>query len=329
LVLGLPIPQIVLAENKVRRGAFIVLDGKQRLLTLRQFAHGSSIGSPEDEQDFSRLDLRSLDVRDDLNGKSLVAIERDPSLVDDLNAFLNQPIRTVVVRNWPNESFLHLVFLRLNTGSVQLAPQELRQAIHPGPFTNFLDDYSSEQSQQVRRALRISRPDFRMRDIEITLRFFAFHYFFDGYRDNLKQFLDTATGNLNQVWQEDESDFRSLARNMDAAIDVTFSIFGNDGAFYRWDGTRYEHRFNRPIFDIMMCYFKLEEVRIAALAKAELVQDFFKMLCQSDSDFLRSIQTTTKTMWATTYRFHVWGEVLGKALGLQLSVPEVVDTRLR
>ena len=36
IVLGFPIPQIVLANNK-ERGKYIVLDGKQRLLTILQF----------------------------------------------------------------------------------------------------------------------------------------------------------------------------------------------------------------------------------------------------------------------------------------------------
>jgi len=33
-VLGFPVPQLVLAENPRRRGTFIVIDGKQRLLTI-------------------------------------------------------------------------------------------------------------------------------------------------------------------------------------------------------------------------------------------------------------------------------------------------------
>jgi hypothetical protein len=37
LIVGLPIPQIVLAESKHERGKFIVLDGKQRLLSILQF----------------------------------------------------------------------------------------------------------------------------------------------------------------------------------------------------------------------------------------------------------------------------------------------------
>ena len=38
LILGLPIPQIVLAESQESKGTFLVIDGKQRLLTLQRFA---------------------------------------------------------------------------------------------------------------------------------------------------------------------------------------------------------------------------------------------------------------------------------------------------
>ena len=38
IILGLPIPQLVLAESPDSKGTFIVIDGKQRLLSLQQFA---------------------------------------------------------------------------------------------------------------------------------------------------------------------------------------------------------------------------------------------------------------------------------------------------
>ena len=38
LFMGLPIPQIILAEQRDKKGKFIVIDGKQRLLSLKQFA---------------------------------------------------------------------------------------------------------------------------------------------------------------------------------------------------------------------------------------------------------------------------------------------------
>lgn len=37
LILGLPIPEIILAERKDKKGTYIVIDGKQRLISIRQF----------------------------------------------------------------------------------------------------------------------------------------------------------------------------------------------------------------------------------------------------------------------------------------------------
>jgi uncharacterized protein with ParB-like and HNH nuclease domain len=120
LIMGLPIPQLVLAESKRQKGSFIVIDGKQRLLSLRQFA------AKKDDEKYQVLKLEKLEARNDLNGKSLSDLETNPALAEDLSSFQNQTIRTVVIKNWPNESVLYLIFLRLNTSSVPLSPQELR-----------------------------------------------------------------------------------------------------------------------------------------------------------------------------------------------------------
>ena len=210
LVLGLPIPQIVLAEDKNRRGKFIVLDGKQRLLALRQFAAGSSFAASEEEEKFRGFSLTGLEVREDLRLATLKKMESDDSYVDDLNSLLNETVRTVVVRRWPNEDFLNLVFLRLNTGSVKLSPQELRQALHPGPFTDYLDDCASD-SEWLRKALHLDKPDFRMRDVEVLLRYFGFQFTLDEYTGNLKKFLDDTVNLLNAQWLKEEEDIGRLA----------------------------------------------------------------------------------------------------------------------
>ena len=109
IILGLPVPQIVLAERKDRRNAYVVIDGKQRLLAMRQFA-----AEPDDT--FDVLTLAGLEVRPDLNGWTLEKLRAAPDRADDLVAFENQTIRTVVVRNWPNEDFLVLGVLTLKPG---------------------------------------------------------------------------------------------------------------------------------------------------------------------------------------------------------------------
>jgi hypothetical protein len=137
LIVGLPIPQIVLAESKQDRGKFIVLDGKQRLLAILQFW---GLG----EGDNNSYSLSGLSLRRDLNKTSFTELSTQAALEPDYNALCNQAIRTVVIRNWKDTDFLHTVFLRLNTGSVNLSPQELRQALLPGPFSDYIDDTAAK-----------------------------------------------------------------------------------------------------------------------------------------------------------------------------------------
>ena len=117
LIYGLPIPQIVLAEDKKKKGRFIVVDGKQRLITLQKF-----FKSENNSQDF--LVLKGL-RNDELNGLSHNNLEtKFPELYEN---FLNQSIRSVIIKNWPSDNFLYTIFFRFNTGSLGISPQELRR----------------------------------------------------------------------------------------------------------------------------------------------------------------------------------------------------------
>jgi hypothetical protein len=95
---------LVLAEKRDQRGRYLVLDGKQRLLSLLQFT-GNAVGRHNDFR------LSGLEARMDLSRKKFANFQSDIALQDDLNALLNHTIRTVLIRNWPSTSFLHWYFL--------------------------------------------------------------------------------------------------------------------------------------------------------------------------------------------------------------------------
>ena len=316
LFMSLPVPQIVLAERQEKRGSYIVIDGKQRLLSIRRF------GVEDDSDEFKPLKLTGLTNRQELNDQTWVSLRDNPEFEDAITAYENQTIRTVVVRNWRTESFLYLVFLRLNTGSLPLSTQELRQALHPGPFTDFVEVHSG-QSCSIRKALRLKAPDFRMRDAEILTRFFAFSESIHLYNGNLKEFLDKTSERYNDAWDAREAQIKDLAQQCDAAIDTTISIFAAD-AFRRWrspDG--FAGRFNRAVFDIMTFYFRRSEVRDRTIGQEERVKGAFKDLCSSDEQFSEALQTTTKSIGATFSRLSRWGEKLESILGCDLQVPEI------
>ena len=322
LFLALPVPQIVLAERQERRGSYIVIDGKQRLLSIRRF------GVEEGEDEFKPLTLTGLENKKDLNGQTWLNLKDNPQRRDDISAYENQTIRTVVVRNWPDDDFLYLVFLRLNTGSVPLSTQELRQALHPGRFTDFVDQYSSD-SAQIKQALGIDAPDFRMRDVEILVRFFAFAESLQDYKGNLKSFLDGTSKRYNKEWCERESEIRELAQQCDEAIERTLSIFGEE-AFRRWRSPGgFIGRFNRAVFDIMTFYFRQGHVGALAVEKKDDVKDAFAQLCASNTEFTEYLQSTTKSIDATFNRLRIWGQTLEAILGIDLDIPEKPPSQRR
>jgi hypothetical protein len=322
LILGLPIPQLVLAESRGKKGKFIVIDGKQRLLTLRQFA------STPDDKAYPQLTLEGLEVRKDLNDQTIQKLETNTNFADDLTAFQNQTIRTVVIKGWPNESVLYLIFLRLNTGSVQLSPQELRRALHPGPFVSFADERSATMIG-LQRILKTTKPDFRMRDVELFVRYYAFRNYLREYKGNLKGFLDTACKTLNRDWADREREIKKQSDDLETAIDTTFKIFGERNSFRKWDGKKYEGRFNRAIYDLMTFYFSEPSVRRKAITGKAGVEADFRKLCSSNNDFVKSIEVTTKSIDATVTRLGIWGKTLAKRLDLKLAVPRVVGNSIK
>ncbi|GMU40902.1 MAG: hypothetical protein AMXMBFR23_17680 [Chloroflexota bacterium] len=323
LLLNLPIPQIVLAERRDRRGSYLVIDGKQRLLALWRFGAGAN----NSDDDIEPLRLTGLDIRKDLNGKTWADLEDDAELVAAVEFLENQTIRTVVIKNWPDADLLHLVFHRLNTGSVTLSPQELRQALHPGPFVTWADE-ASASSKGLARLLGNSGPDFRMRDVELLIRYFAFTFFLGDYRGNLKKFLDDACDHLNKRWNRDEDSIREELSRLDRAIEGTFVVFGDD-AFMRWGGSDYEGRFNRAVFDIMVYYFKDPAVVRSAVRRKAAVRRAFQNLCDDNRAFVQSIQTTTKTALATHTRLSEWGHALEQVLNIDLPVPSLEGDRVK
>lgn len=328
LFLGLPVPQLVLAERTDQRGAFIVIDGKQRLLALRQFEAG---GQPEtgngfNESEFKTLSLSRLEVLSDFNGLSLSQVGELADGGTWLTAFENQTIRTVVVRNWPDDDFLYRVFLRLNTGSLPLSPQELRQALIPGPFMDFCDEASSNSSA-IQKVLGVNRPDFRMRDVELLIRFLAFSLYLSTYDGNLKRFLDLTCKSLNSEWAAREDQIRSAAGECDFAIETAYEVFGRD-AFRRWNGTSFEGRFNRAVFDVLAYYFSDSAIAKESKERNEEVVEAFKIV-STITEFSDSVTRTTKSIDATFTRLSLWGDALRRLLAADVPNLQIHDNRIR
>jgi hypothetical protein len=315
LILGLPIPQIVLAERRDRRGQYIVLDGKQRLLTLLQFS-----GNAQGDNNLFRLS--GLEARPDLRRRNFNNLRDNPELQDDFNAFQSHTIRAVIIRNWPSLAFLHLVFLRLNTGSLKLSPQELRQAIVPGEFSNFVDDCAAE-SQELQRLLGRNSPDPRMRDVELLVRYLSFQTQIESYAGRMKEFLDESSLALNEQWGHREQQLRELFLGFTESIRILEEIFGPDNVA-RKQGSRL---FNRSIFDALSFYMGDPQLRLRMRERAEPVRQAYADLV-ADQEFQIAVESDTAGIPHTLSRLRLWGERLRNALDQRIAVPELRENRI-
>ncbi len=321
LLLGLPIPQIVLAEKQKQRGRYLVLDGKQRLLTLLQFS-GNADGKN------NGFKLTGLDVRSDLNNKRFSDLQSDLGLQDDVNAFNNQTIRTVVIRNWEEIEFLHMVFLRLNTSSTALSPQELRQAFFPGEFSNYIDDKATE-NKELQALLGNKEPDFRMRDVEILVRHIAFQHFLPKYSGNMSAFLDYTCDYLNKHWDEMSPKISNDLSQFDKAINAAKIIFGSGNVGKKWTGQNFEKRLNRAVLDVVLFYFSNPVICEQAVNSDVKVLEAYKNLCTQSIEFRSAIEVTTKSLTAVYDRFYLWGAALKSTIQADFTLPKWDEAQRR
>lgn len=301
MIVGIPVPSIVLAENKERKGRFIVIDGKQRLVSINDFY----------KEEFK---LKKLEIRPDLNNKFYSELpEEDREFLD------NNTFRSTLIRNWVDDDFLYTIFYRLNSGSLALSPQELRKALIGGSLLNYIEDYliSSNHFQQVFGA----KLDKRMRDSELVLRFISYELFVNEYGGNLKKFLDDVVKEYENDWDNKKSEIDSLLNRLNLALDTTREIFGKN-AFKKWtDDDRYEKSINRAVFDAVARFFGEQHVADAARANKELVVEAYKAICLN-SDFKNAVEKTTKTKDSVDIRINLWGCALAGILGMQYDPDE-------
>jgi len=108
-------------------------------------------------------------VRHELNGLTFEQIANDSSYEDEHRAFLNADVRCTIISNYESPDILYDIFYRLNTGSVPLSSQELRQVLNKGPFADYLMNITNE-TQPIHKVLKLDEPDPRLRDVEMTVR---------------------------------------------------------------------------------------------------------------------------------------------------------------
>jgi hypothetical protein len=224
LLLNIPVPPIFLFE--IEYGQYEVVDGRQRLETLKDFLD-------------NLFPLRNLTYWKELNGKRFKEL---PVIIQ--RGLLRRTISATVLlaeTTRPEDSEIDVrmvLFNRLNTGGVQLNPQELRNALYDGHFNNMLFTVSRTDlfttvwnipkktpneeidppKTLINNALYKS-----MADCELVLRFFAIREtILEKLKGSLKALLDKSMKKHKDDSKESVEKSKELFNN--TLIDL-FAIF--------------------------------------------------------------------------------------------------------
>ena len=200
LLLGLPVPGIFL--YRMENDRFQVIDGQQRLKTLRRFREGQFNGKP----------VKLVGLESDFDQKTYKELSGS-----DRRRLDNSIIHATVIRqDQPddNGSSKFSIFERLNTNAKPLSPQEIRAAIYQGAFNDLL--FELNQNQDWRSLF--GKKHSRKRDEELILRFLALESAVGNYKLPMKRFLNDFMFKNRNLELESADEMRNLFAGVVHAI---------------------------------------------------------------------------------------------------------------
>lgn len=266
LLLNIPIPVIYFAEQ-AETLKYEVIDGQQRLYTFQRYLN----------DDFA---LNGLEIRYDVNGfkySDLTSRDRDE--------IRKRSIRAIVILNESDEQVKYEVFERLNLGSIQLTPQEIRNNTLRGPLNSLLKELAARPLLKEMLNLRLKSDERNMALEELVLRFFAYHD--SGYKrvQNLSFFLTdylTKNRNLSDV------ELEKLRVLFDSTLELVHQYLGEHAfSSYGVKTQTWTTQSNRSLYDAEMLAFS-KYINTKIKIKPE---QFMKKLesLMGDSEFRKSL----------------------------------------
>ena len=276
-----------------------VVDGLQRLTTLFRFCR---------EQAFPLTGLHFLTELegkrfDDLRPEYKVLIEDETQLL-----FYNLMPGTPIEAKFT-------IFSRVNTGGLQLTPQEIRHALSQGKITALLAKIA--RSQEFRTSTEGVVESLRMSDRELILRALAFMHLGVGkYREfnGLDAFLLHAMDQLNR---ENEDSLSQLESDFYKSLSKVRAIFGRYSfrKFYEPNGRR--SPLNKALFEVWtVCVRKFEERELIE-NKQKIISEFIELVnpySRSSHNFVRAISASTGSSSAVITRFTTIEDLLDKVV---------------
>ena len=284
LLLRLPVPGIFLYREADSQKQ-IVIDGLQRLLTLRSYYDGKIA-----DKEFA---LTGLAGNSPYNGRKYTQLDdADRRKLDDSVIHA-----TVIRQDKPDDggSSQYAIFERLNTNATPLTAQEIRAAIYNGAFNKLLIELN--ENPEWRKLFGNKHK--RRRDEELILRFLALYYQSGDYRHSMKGFLNSFMNKNRYMVSLSEDEVRPLFNN---TVSTVINAIGPK-AF------RLKHQVNAALFDSVMVGVAR---RLKSGSPPRKMQAAYERLVKDDN-FLELLDVRTSSKESVTKRLQMATEAFACA----------------
>ncbi len=277
ILMRIPLPVFYVAEDA--NGRLIVVDGRQRVTTLKRFIDGD-------------LTL-DLDDRRDLHGKKFDELEpRLQNRVEDCQ------LRFYIIDHKVPERARLDIFERVNGGEV-LTRQQMRNAIYNGPATQFLKEEAA--TELFRNATGGSLDTKKMQDREFVNRFCSFSLLpLDSYKGDMDDWLARGLKELEKLSDAEKQVLRS---KFQLGLKNNFAVFGKHAFRKHREPDQRRSIINASIFDVMMAELATRDEPTVAAKADSLRQAFIKRL--DDREFERAVTYGPNTPKEVRKRFEI------------------------
>lgn len=302
ILMDVPIPVIYLAEEN--DGSYSVIDGQQRLTSFISFIRGKY---PNGEP----FKLTGLKVLKELNRKLFTEIEKE-----DQNKIRKTTLHTIIIKKESNDDVKFEIFERLNTGSVKLNEDEIRNTVYRGKYIDLLSELEENETFHG----LVKKDNFKNRMIYrgMILRFFALsEKSYLNYVPSMKQFCNKELRDNRNLSDEKIKEYKNRFHD---CLDMVKVVFG-ETSFRRYipmnenePGYWSTSRINMALFDIQLCGF-VNYSKNDVLRNADFIRESMLDLMKNNQTFIDSILIQTSDRNILKTRFKIWLEKLEEIIG--------------
>lgn len=299
VLMDVPIPVIYLAEENDT--SYSVIDGQQRLTSFLSFLNGHFPNGNE-------FKLTGLKVYKELNKKSFKELSKEHQ-----NKIRKTTLHTIIIKKESNEDIKFEIFERLNTGSIKLNEDEIRNTVYRGAYINLLAELENDKT--FHELIQNENAKKRMLYRNMILRFFALsEKTYLNYKPSMKQFCNKELRDNQHLTIEKQKEYKERFSH---CLDLVKVIFGRN-AFKRYQLDKsgngsYGKNINMSLFDVQMCGF-VNYSKNEILRNADNIREAMLNLMTTNTDFIESIEKSTSDKKVLQSRFKIWLDKLEEIL---------------